>query len=51
VELCHEFLKGHHKKVAKKWIQKVINENLELINSRIRTQLDLPGTENIGTGD
>ena len=38
---------GPAQKGSQKWIQKVINENPELINSRIRTQLDLPGTENI----
>ena len=38
---------GRAQKGSQKWIQKVINENPELINSRIRTQLDLPGTENV----
>jgi hypothetical protein len=34
-------------KGSQKWIQKLVNEKPDLLNSPIRTQLDLPGTEEI----
>jgi hypothetical protein len=34
-------------KGSQKWIQKLVNEKSDLLNSPIRTQLDLPVTERI----
>jgi len=34
-------------KGSQKWIQKLVNEKPDLLNSPIRTQLDLPDTEKI----
>jgi hypothetical protein len=38
----HRAVKG-----SQKWIQKLVNEKPDLLNSPIRTQLDFPGTEKI----
>jgi hypothetical protein len=34
-------------KGSQKWIQRLVNDNSDLLNSRIRTQLDLPDTDTI----
>jgi len=34
-------------KGSQKWIQKLINKNPDLLNFRIRTQLNLPDTDTI----
>ncbi|MBW2076345.1 MAG: hypothetical protein JRI71_02135 [Deltaproteobacteria bacterium] len=34
-------------KGSQKWIQKLVNEKPDLLQSLIRTQLDLPDTDNI----
>ena len=38
---------GSALKGSQKWIQKFVNEKPDLLNSLIRTQLDLPSTEKI----